>query len=106
MKTTLTIAAIAMFAVILGMSAIAPAMATPGNPNSAATTRLCHFDEVEDDPETEVDESLDSSWIVLHTSSQGATNGHEKHGDQRINNDAEALACVTNQDGTVTTSEV
>ncbi len=102
MKTTYTIAAIAMFAVILGMSTIAPAMATPGNPNSAATTRLCHFDEVEDDPETEfVDESLDSAWIVLHTSSQGATNGHEKHGDQRINNDAEAVACVTNQDGSV-----
>ncbi len=61
---------------------------------------------VEDDLETEVDESLESSWIVLHTSSQGSANGHQKHGDELVTNNAESLACVTNQDGTVTTPKV
>jgi len=102
MRTTLTIAAIAMFAVILGMSAIAPAMATPGNPNSNATTAQCHFDVVIDDPDTlGVDESLESAWIVLHTSSQGSTNGHQKHGDKLVTNDDEAFWCVENQTGEI-----
>jgi hypothetical protein len=84
MNKTISLAAIAMFAVIMGMGAFAPAMGAPGNPNSAATTAVCHYDLVEDDLETEVDESEESAWIVLHTSSQGATNGHLKHNDMVI----------------------
>jgi len=91
-----------MFAVIMGISTIAPAMAYhEENPRSNATTSQCHFDVVEDDLETDVDESLESAWIVLHTSSKGSTNGRLKHGDVLVTNDAEALACVANQDGTV-----
>jgi broad specificity polyphosphatase/5'/3'-nucleotidase SurE len=108
MKTTYTIAAIAMFAVMLGMSALAPAMAYhEENPKHKATASQCHYDVVEDIDETLlVDESLESAWIVLHTSSQGSTNGHQKHLDKLVTNDVEALACVTNQDGSVIPIEV
>ena len=115
MKTTYTIAAIAMFAVIMGMSAIAPAMAYHNeDTRSNATTSQCHFDVVY---QTEIVEGIEvlildlngdpiqdddlSSWIVLHTSSKGADKGHQKHGDLRVTNDAEALACVTLQNGSV-----
>ena len=116
MNKITTLSAIAMFAVIMGMSAFAPAMATPNNDKSSATTAVCHFfavyqvDEegeliLDENDEPILDEEL-SAWIVLHTSSKGAEKGHQKHGDVLVTNDAEALACVTNQDGTVTTIEV
>ena len=112
MKTTYTIAAIAMFAVIMGMSAIAPAMAYHnGDTRSNATTSQCHFDvvyQVDEFDELILDVNGDpiqddelSAWIVLHTSSKGAEKGHQKHGDLPVTTDAEALACVTNQDGSV-----
>ena len=113
MKTTLTIAAIAMFAVMLGMSALSPAMATPNNGKSSATTAVCHYfveyqvDEfgeliLDENGQPIVDEEA-SSWGVLYVSSQGAANGHTKHGDKTITTEAEALACVANQDGTIET---
>jgi len=74
-----------MFAVILGMSAVAPAMAAPGNPQSQATTQVCHlFEEVVDDPNTPEDETEAAHWGVLYTNTNGATNGHLKHGDSLI----------------------
>ena len=84
MKKTISLAAIAMFAVIMGMSALFPAMAVPNNEKSSATTAVCHYVEVEDNPETEIDESLESEWVVLFTSSNGAAKGHLKHGDNVI----------------------
>jgi len=111
MKTTLTIAAIAMFAVILGMSAIAPAMAAPNNDRSSATTAVCHYFavfQVDEDGELILDENdepiLDlelSAWGVLYVSSQGAENGHTNHGDETNLDDDQKLACVANQDGSV-----
>ena len=103
MNKTISLTAIAMFAVMMGFSAFAPAMAVPGNENSSATYAVCHYDEVEDNLDTEVDESLESAWIVLYTSSQGQTNGHLKHGDNEITSEAEAIACVNNQDGSIDT---
>ena len=83
MNRILTISVIAMFAVVLGVSAFAPAMAAPGNPNSKATTQVCHFFEAEFD-----DDGFETSpahWGVLHTNSNGATNGHVNgHGDKLI----------------------
>ena len=113
MKTTFTIAAIAMFAVILGMGALSPALAVPNNEKSSATTAVCHYFEeyqVDELGELILDENGDpvvdeeaSSWDVLYVSSKGAANGHTKHGDQTITTDAEALACEINQDGTIDT---
>jgi len=87
MKTTYTIAAIAMFAVIMGMSAIAPAMADHKtektvNERSNAQTLVCHFFEEETDEET--GDVTDAHWDGLLTNSNGATNGHQKHGDLLI----------------------
>ena len=88
MKTTYTIAAIAMFAVIMGMSAIAPAMA--GKPAQADKIWVCHFAEAEQeiDPLTglpAVDENkipviTPAHYVVIHISENG-WNGHQNHLD-------------------------
>ncbi len=114
MKTTFTIAAIAMFAVVLGVGALSPALAAPNNEKSSATTAVCHYfaeyvldadgnPVLDDDGEPIIDEAA-SAWGVLYVSSQGAANGHTKHGDLIITTDAEAVACVVNQDGTIGTA--
>jgi len=113
MKTIYTIAAIAMFAVILGMSAIAPAMAVPKGNSGNADTEVCHFfavyqTEIVDgvevlilvDGEPVLDGDL-SSWGVLYVSSQGAAKGHTNHGDKTIVSAEEAGLCVSNNDGTI-----
>jgi len=78
MKTTLTIATIAMFAVMLGISALAPAMAAPNeNANDKAKVgkiTICHVEI--DDPETPEDES---SVDLVTVSANSAHNNPEKH---------------------------
>ena len=93
MNRKIALTAIAMFAVILGMSAVAPAMAAPGNPQSQATTQVCHlFEEVVDDPNTPEDETEAAHWGVLYTNTNGATNGHLKHGDSLIGDTTDPTA--------------
>ena len=82
MNSKIALAAIAMFAVIMSLSAIGPVMAAPGNPQSKATTAVCHLFEEEIDEET--GETIPAHWGVLYTNSNGATNGHLKHGDSLI----------------------
>jgi hypothetical protein len=48
MKTKLTIAAIAMFTVMLGISAFAPALADKETAPGQNKVNLCHYDENED----------------------------------------------------------
>ena len=78
MKTTLTIATIAMFAVMLGISSLAPAMAAPNdNANDKAKVgkiTICHVEI--DDPETPEDES---SVDLVTVSANSAHNNPEKH---------------------------
>ncbi len=80
MKTTFTIAAIAMFAVILGMSALAPAMAAPNDKANdkakAGKISICHVEL--DDPETPEDES---SVDLINVSANSAHNNSDKHPD-------------------------
>jgi len=80
MKTTFTIAAIAMFAVVLGMSAFAPAMASPNdNANDKAKAgkiSICHVEL--DDLETPEDES---SVDLVTVSANSAHNNSDKHPD-------------------------
>ena len=102
-----TIAAIAMFAVVLGMSAISPAMAK-------AETTICHYAEeetvlIDTDgdgiPDTPVVE--EAHWAFLTLNNNGATNGHLKnHGedttgdgeidtpDFKVFDDASTLICT------------
>ena len=93
MNKTISLAAIAMVAVIMGLSSFAPAMADPNNPQSQATDGVCHLD----------DDS--SMWIVIWVNGQGQLNGHIKHGDTVVNNAGMAFWCVDNQDGTVVEPE-
>jgi len=93
MNSKLTLTAIAMFAAILGMSSLSPAMAK-------ADTTICHF--AEEEPvlvDTDGDGILDSPlledtdgdgipdtpvvepahWMFLTLNNKGAVNGHLKH---------------------------
>ena len=89
MKTTYTIAAIAMFAVILGMSALAPAMAV--KQDKADKIWVCHFADIEVviDPETQLpvidpltglEVTIPAHYDVIHISENG-WNGHQNHYD-------------------------
>lgn len=86
MNSKLALTAIVMVAVVMGIASMAPAMAAPGNPNSKATTEVCHlFEAVEDDPDTPEVETEPAHWGVLNTNNKGATNGHVNgHGDSLI----------------------
>ena len=89
MNKTIALSAIAMFAVIMGMSAVAPAMAVPPNPDSEATYGVCHL-------------YSDGNYAVLYTSNAGQLNGHVNgHGDEVVNDSVEAGWCVTNNNGSV-----
>ncbi|MCV0430494.1 hypothetical protein [Nitrosopumilus sp.] len=92
MKTTFTIAAIAMFAVILGMGALAPAMAAPNdNANEKAKAgkiSICHVEL--DDPDTPEDESSVSLISVSANSAHA-----KKHLDdyEPFTDESGALTC-------------
>ena len=91
MNKTISLAAIAMVAVIMGMSAFAPAaMANPNNNHNAASVDLCHKDV-----------SGTGDWEVI-TKNEHAAAAHERHGDLVVSNPIEAGFCVTNNDGTIT----
>ena len=83
MKTTLTIAAIAMFAIMLGVSAFAPAMAA-----KADKVDVCHFaeEETEIDPETGEEITIPAHWKVININ-ENAMKGHAKHTDGEGNFD-------------------
>ena len=100
MKTTYTIAAIAMFAVILGMSALAPAMAA-----KADKIDVCHFEEEEiilvdldgdGTPETEVVISP-AEWKVININGNAEKAHVGKHTDG-VNSDEKLSDEFTEQD--------
>lgn len=77
MKTTLTVAAIAMFAVMLGISAFAPAMAA-----KADKMDVCHFSE----EETVVDADgnvtvVPAEWKVISINGNAMKAHVDKHTD-------------------------
>ena len=101
MNRILTLSAIAMFAVVLGMSAISPAMAK-------ADTTICHYAEeepvlIDTDgdgvPDTQLLEDTNGDgipdtpvveqahWAFLTLNNNGATNGHLKNHGEDTNDD-------------------
>ena len=78
MNKTISLAAIAMVAVIMGMSAFAPAaMATP-NENAKADIPICHWGTGPDGEKG----TEDDAWEVIYVHSEGATKGHvDRHND-------------------------
>jgi hypothetical protein len=86
MNKTISLAAIAMVAVIMGLSAFAPA-AMADRPQPGEETAVCHFDR---DTNDDGDDTLDDrAWEVLTPNNHGATHGHQGHGDDLINDDTE-----------------
>ncbi len=79
MKTTYTIAAIVMFAVMLGLSTLSPAIAA-----KAPKVDICHFAEEETifDEEDNPIGLIEAHWKILNVNKNGADNGHVgNHGD-------------------------
>ncbi len=104
MNKTISLAAIAMVAVIMGMSAFAPA-AMAEKPE--VSQRVCHLDHDVDGDGIKDEGAFDIAWVALIPNSHGAVNGHVNgHGDTLINDDDEAFWCVDNQDGTVVETAV
>ena len=87
MKTIYTIAAIAMFAVILGMSAIAPAMATKPNAETGNHKYvICHYQEAKDTDRFGIplEISIPEAYVVIEVDNKGKMNGHFKGQDQIV----------------------
>jgi len=84
MNRILTLSAIAMFAVVMGLSSFAPVvMATPstGSPTHNPKVKWCHFDrDVNDDQTIEDPPNADRQWEVLRLNKHSAE-AHEAHGD-------------------------
>ncbi len=73
MNKTISLAAIAMFAVIMGMGAFAPAVLA----DKPTEVRLCHWGDGLD----EIDPA-DDAWEVITVNSNGHLNGHmDRHTD-------------------------
>ena len=85
MNRILTISAIAVFAVVMGLAAFAPAaMAKAPEPQNKVI--LCHFDgDPDDDPETD-----DSVWEVINPNIHARDKHLANHIDSDANNDGTA----------------
>lgn len=85
MKTTYTIAAIAMFAVMMGLATIAPAaLAQP-----MAKVSLCHNDWGDDG----VQETDDDSWVKISVSGNAKDKHIANHGDFEVVDEETENAC-------------
>ena len=87
MNKTLTLAAITLVVVVMGLSALAPAISAEKLPNQ----RICHFDsDPDDNPETE-----DGVWEPITVNGNAVVKHETNHGDFTIENDgSEDEACL------------
>ena len=69
MNSKLTIAAIALFAVTLGLGVLSPAMAAPPAHSNANKESVCHYEAEEIDPDTLA--VIDDFWTIISISSNG-----------------------------------
>ncbi len=83
MKTIFTIAAIAMFAVTLGLGLMSPALAEKPDDNGKHKILLCHFQEekpliVDGLPVIEDGEPvmIPAEWALIDVDNKGKMNGH------------------------------
>jgi hypothetical protein len=100
MNKKISLAAIAMFAVIMGMSAFAPAAMASPNSEHNPKNPVCHFDrDTADDGDTTTD---DRAWIVKMVNKHAEV-AHLGHGDIPIGgvtdlpNTITADDCAVNQ---------
>lgn len=82
MKTTYTVATIVMFAMILGMGVLAPAMASKPDADGKHKSVLCHYQ----GPETILNDDgttteIPDAYVVIEVDNKGKMNGHFKNGE-------------------------
>jgi len=76
MNRILTISAIAMFAVTLGLGVLSPAMAVPPEHSNANKESVCHYEAEVIDPDTGA-VLEDDFWTIISISGNGnAVNAH------------------------------
>jgi len=95
MNKITTLAAISMFAVMMGMSAFAPAFAVGSN---GQKTTLCHFEAAYFDEVNQVE--VPDTWSVIDVNSRSlpahmGDEDHEGHGDEIILNDDQLDGTIT-----------
>ncbi len=94
MNKTISLAAIAMVAVIMGMSAIAPAIASPsggGGEKHNPKVAICHFDFNE--MQWEADKMVNKHALIAHLA-HGDKLIHEVHEDPQHDDHITVLACL------------
>ena len=69
MNSKLTITAIALFAVTLGLGVLSPAMAAPPAHSNANKESVCHYEAEEIDPDTGA--VIDDFWTIISISGNG-----------------------------------
>ena len=93
MNKITTLAAISMFAVMMGMTAFAPAFAVGSN---GQKTTLCHFEAAHFDEELQ--EDIPDTWSVITINDRALPahmgEGDDEHVDTVITNDDEKAACL------------
>jgi len=95
MNKTLSIAAFAMVAVVMGMSAFAPAMASPNDPGHNPKVVACHFDrDTNDDGDTTTN---DRAWEVKPLNKHSMI-AHLAHGDIPITDATDLPNTITADD--------
>jgi hypothetical protein len=92
--------AIAMVAVIMGMSAFAPA-AMADRSYAGEVKAVCHLDHDISGNGIKDEDAADVAWVVLTPNNHGASHGHANHGDVMVNDSTEAGFCVSLQTGAV-----
>jgi len=96
MNKTISLAAIAMVAVIMGMSAFAPA-ALADRPYPGDEKAVCHFDRDTND-DGDVISNDDRAWEVLTPNNHGASHGHQGHGDLLVPSQITEVECLAQLD--------
>ena len=86
MKTIFTIAAIAMFAVTLGLGLMSPALASQPDENGKHKIKFCHYQEekleIIDDDGMITQFAVPEDYLVIETDNKGKMNGHFKGNPQ------------------------
>jgi len=101
MNKTISLAAISMFAVTLGLGLMSPALATQPDGDGEHKMLICHFQEektvVNPDGSTT---DFSAGWVVIDVDNKGKLNGHfDKDGDARHVDDAGMGDFVIEDDG-------
>ncbi len=81
MKTIFTIAAIAMFAVTLGLGLMSPALASQPDENGKHKVELCHYQEEKttDRFGNELEIPIPEAYLPIEVDNKGKMNGHFKN---------------------------